>query len=200
MTSSFLPRDMRDIDESLLSRFTSGFVASIDRPDFETRRRIVQQKARNLCFQVPDDVSDLLAERIVSDIRQLESALNNLVFKARLLNTHVSTDMAWEVLENFAIENPAPDFESIISFVCRYYGLSDMQLKSRSRKRQIVTARNTAFFLARKHTDLSLKDIGDRLGRRHSTVLKGITNVEREISGQTPLGRQIEKAVSTLSS
>lgn len=200
MTSSFLPRDMRDIDDSLLSRFTSGFVASIDRPDFETRRRIVEQKARSLCFQVPDDVSELLAERIVSDIRQLESALNNLVFKARLLNTHVSTDMAWEVLENFAIENPAPDFESIINFVCRYYGLSDMQLKSRSRKRQVVTARNTAFFLARKHTDLSLKDIGERLGRRHSTVLKGITNVERELSSQTPLGRQIDKAISTLSS
>ncbi|WP_018123506.1 chromosomal replication initiator protein DnaA [Desulfovibrio oxyclinae] len=198
LTSSFRPREMSNIDDQLLSRFTSGFVASIDKPDFETRRRIVEHKARKMSVQVPDDVSELLAERIVSDIRQLESALNNLVFKARLLNTGVSTDMAWEVLENYAIENPSPDYDSIINFVCRYYGLSDLQLKSRSRKRQIVTARNTAFYLARKHTEMSLKDIGERLGRRHSTVLKGITNVEREISVQTPLGRQIEKAVTTL--
>lgn len=198
LTSSFLPREMSNIDDRLLSRFTSGFVAAIEKPDFETRRRIVEHKARTMSVQVPDDVSELLAERIVSDIRQLESALNNLVFKARLLNANVSTDLAWEILENYATENAAPDYGSIIDFVCRYYGLSDLQLKSRSRKRQIVTARNTAFYLARRHTDMSLKDIGERLGRRHSTVLKGITNVEREISGQTPLGRQIEKAVTTL--
>ena len=68
---------------------------------------------------------------------------------------------------------------------------------SKSRRSQTVLARNTAFFLARKHTQLSLAAIGDRLGRKHSTVLKGIINVERELSHQTPLGRQIASTRAT---
>ncbi len=199
LTSPFLPRELKGIDRQLVSRFCSGFLANIDRPDLETRRLIVRQKARKLQVDVPIEVSELLAERITSDIRQLESCLNNLVLKARLLNRAVSMELAWEVLENYALANVAPDYRNIIEFVCKSYDLSEDQLRSKSRKRQIVLARNTAFYLARKHTELSLKDIGEKLGRKHSTVLKGITNVEREISRQTPLGRQIEQTVERLS-
>lgn len=198
LTSPFLPRELNGIDSQLVSRFCSGFLAHIDKPDLETRLRIVRQKANSLQVDVPIEVSSLLAERITTDIRQLESCLNNLVLKARLLNRAVSMDLAWEVLENYATANAAPDIGHIVEFICKSYDLSEDQLKSKSRKRQIVLARNTAFYLARKHTDLSLKDIGEHLGRRHSTVLKGITNVEREISCQTPLGRQIAHTVERL--
>ena len=198
MTSSFMPREFCHVDDSLVSRFCSGFLAHINRPDLETRRRIIMEKARRLQVDVPIDVSELLAERITMDIRQLESALGNLILKARLLNRAVTMELAWEVLENYAVQNAAPDFAHIIEFICKSYSLSEDELKSKSRKRQIVLARNTAFYLARMHTELSLKDIGDRLGRKHSTVLKGITKVEREISMQTPLGRQIEKTAERL--
>lgn len=198
MTSSFMPREFSQVDDSLVSRFCSGFLAHINRPDMETRRRILIEKARRLQVDVPVEVSELLAERITTDIRQLESALSNLVLKAKLLNRAVTMDLAWEVLENYAVRYSAPDFRHIIEFVCKSYSLSEEELKSKSRKRQIVLARNTAFYLARKHTELSLKDIGDRLGRKHSTVLKGITKVEREISMQTPLGRQIEQTTERL--
>ena len=147
---------------------------------------------------MPVEVSELLAERITTDIRQLESCLNNLVLKARLLNRAVTLNLAWEVLENYAVQNAAPDFRAIIDFICKSYSLSGEELKSKSRKRQVVLARNTAFYLARMHTELSLKAIGERLGRRHSTVLKGITKVEREISMQTPLGRQIQNTAERL--
>lgn len=198
LTSSFLPKEFKGVDNQLVSRFCSGFLAHINRPDMETRLRIVNEKARKMQVQVPAEVSELLAERITADIRQLESCLNNLVLKARLLNRAVTVDLAWEVLENYAVHNAAPDFAHIIDFICKSYSLSEDELKSKSRKRQIVLARNTAFYLARKHTEMSLKDIGERLGRRHSTVLKGITKVEREISLQTPLGRQIEQTAERL--
>ncbi|MBI9087572.1 MAG: hypothetical protein JEZ11_28550, partial [Desulfobacterales bacterium] len=135
---------------------------------------------------------------ITTDIRQLESCLNNLVLKARLLNRAVTMNLAWEVLDNYAVQNSAPDFGHIIEFICKSYSLSEDELKSKSRKHQVVLARNTAFYLARKHTELSLKAIGEKLGRRHSTVFKGITKVEREISMQTPLGRQIEHTAHRL--
>lgn len=198
LTSSFMPKEFSGVDDRLVSRFCSGFLAQIDRPDMETRRRIVLDKARRLQVDVPVEVSELLAERITTDIRQLESCLNNLVLKARLLNRAVTMNLAWEVLENYAVQNASPGFTDIIDFICKSYSLSHDELKSKSRKRQVVLARNTAFYLARRHTDLSLKAIGERLGRRHSTVLKGITKVEREISMQTPLGRQIQNTAERL--
>jgi len=198
LTSSFMPKEFSGVDDRLVSRFCSGFMAHINRPDMETRRRIVMDKARRLQVDVPVEVSELLAERITTDIRQLESCLNNLVLKARLLNRAVTMNLAWEVLDNYAVRNATPDFGHIINFVCKSYSLSEEELKSKSRKRQIVLARNTAFYLARKHTELSLKAIGERLGRRHSTVLKGITKLEREISMQTPLGRQIKNTAERL--
>lgn len=200
LTSSFRPKELSNVDSQLVSRICSGFMAVIGAPDFETRRQIVLNKADAMGAVVSDEVSSLLAERITSDIRQLEGCLNNLVLKARLLKQQLNLDLAWEVLENYAQIDARPDYDHIIEFVCRTYGLNREQLRSKSRKQQVVMARNTAFFLARTHTELSLAAIGERLGRRHSTVIKGITNVEREISQQTPLGRQLQHTIDRLSS
>ena len=189
---------MENTDSQLVSRFCSGFLAVIEKPDMATRLHILKAKASRLQAQVPADVTELLAERITSDIRQLESCLHNLVLKARLLNRNVSLDLAWQVLDNYAVENASPDMSHIMEFICKAYSLTERELQSKSRKRHIVIARNTAFYLARKHTGLSLKAIGEQFGRRHSTVIKGITNIEREISIQTPLGRQIENTIEKM--
>ncbi|SNR64771.1 chromosomal replication initiator protein [Humidesulfovibrio mexicanus] len=199
LTSSFLPRELDQVDPQLVSCFASGFMALMDAPDFATREEIVRRKARSLQVQVPDDVAGLLAERLTTDIRQLESCLNNLVLKARLLGQRITTELAWQVLENYQSQVCAPDMERIVSFVCKSYGIDEPELRSRSRSQQTVLARNTAFYLGRKHTGLSLAAIGERLGRKHSTVLKGIINVEREINHQTPLGRQLSSTIGRLS-
>lgn len=197
-TSSFLPKELDGLNSGLVSRLCSGVLARIDKPDFETRRRIVTAKARSMGTMVPDDVTELLAERITTDIRQLESCLHNLVLKARLLGAKVNQNLAWDVLAQYNQTEAKPDFERIIAFVCKSYGLTERQLSSKSRKQQVVLARNTAFLLARKYTDLSLAVIGKRLGRQHSTVLKGVTNLEREMSQQTPLGRQVQTTLERL--
>jgi chromosomal replication initiator protein len=198
LTSSFLPRELDQVDPQLVSCFASGFMATMQAPDFATREEIIRRKAGSLMVQVPDDVAGLLAERLTTDIRQLESCLNNMVLKARLLGQRITTELAWQVLEHYAVQTQAPDMERIVSFVCRSYGVEEGELKSKSRAQQTVLARNTAFYLCRKHTQLSLAAIGERLGRKHSTVLKGIINVEREIAHQTPLGRQIASTVDRL--
>jgi len=199
LTSSFLPRELDQVDPQLVSCFASGFLACMQAPDFATREEIIRRKAKSLLVQVPDDVTSLLAERLTTDIRQLESCLNNMVLKARLLGQRITTELAWQVLEHYAVQINAPDLERIVAFVCRSYGIDEGELKSRSRSQQTVLARNTAFYLCRRHTALSLAAIGERLGRKHSTVLKGIINVEREIAHQTPLGRQIANTVDRLS-
>ena len=132
---------------------------------------------------------------IQADVRQIESCLQNLILKARLLNSGIALQMAWEVIANYAVRFPVLNMEAIIGHVCRGFGLTREQLVSPSRKQEYVTARNTAFYLARKHTDLSLAAIGQTFNRKHSTVIKGITTLEREMSGESPLGRQISNAI-----
>ena len=105
---------------------------------------------------------------------------------------------AWEAVQYYAPCEKKLDLEKIIAYVSRGYGISSSQMCSKSRKRDLVVARNTVFFLARKHTDLSLEEIGTIFGRSHSTVIKGITSLEREMSRETSLGRQIAGAISLI--
>ncbi|MBD5417564.1 MAG: chromosomal replication initiator protein DnaA [Desulfovibrio sp.] len=198
LTSSFAPRELRDMDPQLVSHFCSGILTSIGRPDREMRSRILTHKARTFQVLLPDEVRDLLASRLHGDVRQLESCLNSLIFKARLLNCGLNVDLAMEVVGQYAGEAQGLDMEAIIRLVCESYGLSEAQLRSRSRRQECVQGRNTVFYLARKHTELSLEDIGSAFNRRHSTVLRSITAVERELAKESRLGRQIARAVSLI--
>lgn len=198
MTSSFLPKELSGVDNQLVSRLCAGFLATIEEPDLQTRRNILESKARVHQVMLPGEVAELLAGRIRADIRQLESCLSNLVLKARILGRAITLDMAWDVLKNYDLDSPGICLDQIVDYVCSTYELNPDQLVSKSRKRQLVLARNTAFFLARKHTELSLQAIGERFNRRHSTVVKGITTVERHLSLQTPIGRQLEKTIDRL--
>ena len=128
----------------------------------------------------------------------MESCLNSLIFKARLLNCGLNLDLALEVLNQYAGVDCGPDLPTIIRLVCESYGLEERQLCSRSRRRECVLGRNTVYYLARKHTELSLEEIGGTFNRRHSTVIKGITSVERELSKESSLGRQIARAVDLI--
>lgn len=197
-TSSFLPKELTGLDNQLASRLCAGFMATIEHPDLKTRLNILESKARSHQVLLPGNVAGLLADRIRTDIRQLESCLQNLALKARILGQAISMEMAWDVLKNYDLEQPSLGLDQIVDYVCSVYDIKAEHLTSKSRKRQYVIARNTAFFLARQHTELSLHDIGDRFNRRHSTVVKGITAVERQLSLQTPLGRQIESAIERL--
>lgn len=196
MTSSFAPRELRDMDAQLVSYFCSGILANIGRPDTEMRSRILAHKAKIFQVLLPDEVRDLLASRLHGDVRQLESCLNSLIFKARQLNCGLNVDLALEVIGQYAGHAQGLDMAAIIRLVCESYGLSEAQLRSRSRRQECVQGRNTVFYLARKHTELSLDDIGSAFNRRHSTVLRSITAVERELARESRLGRQIARAVS----
>lgn len=198
LTSSFAPRDLAGVDSQLVSRFCSGFVASIERPNKDTRLHILHEKARRSCVILPENVADMLAERVTGDVRILESCVHNLALKARLLGRPVNEDMALEVIRSVAQSHSELSLEAVVNLVCRSFQLSPSQLASRSRRQDLVVARNTAFYLLRKHTDMTLEEIGERFNRRHSTVLKGITGLEREMSRQSPLGRQITHTVGLI--
>ncbi|WP_027370654.1 chromosomal replication initiator protein DnaA [Desulfovermiculus halophilus] len=197
-SSSFLPKELGKVDSQLTSYFCSGVLAPIQQPDLDFRVRLLQAKAQSKGLRLSDSLCHLIASTIRSDVRQLESCLHNLSLKANLLQEPVNEEMTRDVLQNYSQENTTPDMEDIIDCVCRAFDMPLNMLQSKSRKRSIVSARNTAFYMARKYTSLSLKDIGSQFNRRHSTVLKGITNVEREISKDSALGHQVLRIMDQL--
>lgn len=197
-TSSFSPRDLQKVDSQLVSHFCSGILTDIGRPNEDMRRHILERKAKTFQVLLPDSVCELLASRLDGDVRQMESCLNSLIFKARLLNCGLNLDLAMEVLSQYAEISCGPDLPTIVRLVCESYGLNERQLNSRSRRKECVLGRNTVYYLARKHTELTLEEIGDKFNRRHSTVIKGITSVEREISRETTVGRQIARAMKLI--
>ena len=195
-TCSCLPKELANINPDLSSRFGQGFMSVIQKPDFETRTKIIRNKAHSFQLGIPRDVEELLAHKLNSDVRQLESCLQNLILKARLLKQNICKDMALQILENYDCELTEMDLQQIVGFICRAYEISSEELASRSRKKKNVLARNTAFFLARKYTDLSLNQIGKCFNRRHSTVLKGINSVKREISRESHIGAQLARTIN----
>ena len=197
-TSSFSPRDLQKVDSQLVSHFCSGILTDIGRPNEDMRRHILERKAKSFQVLLPDSVCELLACRLDGDVRQMESCLNSLIFKARLLNCGLNLDLAMEVLSQYTEISCGPDLPTIVRLVCESYGLNERQLNSRSRRKECVLGRNTVYFLARKHTELTLEEIGEKFNRRHSTVIKGITSVERELSKESTLGRQIARAVKLI--
>ncbi len=197
-TSSFSPRQLQDVDSQLASQFCSGIMASMEKPDLAMRREILQRKARKFQIALPDEVCNIVSERLSSDVRQLESCLESMVFKARLLNSGMTVDMALETMGQYASADPSLDINAIVRLVCESFGLTETQLRSRSRKHEYVQGRNTVFYLARKHTELSLEGIGNALNRRHSTVMRSITQVEQELARESSEGRQIARAVAMI--
>lgn len=197
-SSSFIPKDLTDIDEQLASRFGSGFLAQIAPPCLETRRRIVTAKAIEREVALPDEVSELLATQITKDVRHIESCLHNLILRARFLNKDITAELALDIISHYAEQNPALDLTGIISTVCKAYGITEAQLQSKSRRADYVIARNSVFYLARKHTEHSLQEIGNCFNRAHTTVIKGISALEREINRKSPKGLQISNTLALI--
>ena len=120
-TSSFSPRELERLDSRLVSHFCSGIVSPLERPDAEMCRHILERKAKSFQVLLPDEVCDLLAGRLQGDVRQLESCLKSLVFKARMLNCGLNPELALEVLQQYATVDCGPDFASIVRLVCESY-------------------------------------------------------------------------------
>ena len=159
---------------------------------------LVKAKAAGRDVALSDEVSELLAANLTRDVRHIESCLHNLILRAQLLNAEITPDLAWEIVNHYAEQNPALDMGSIIATVCRAFGLTETQLRSKSRKSDYVVARNSVFYLARKHTDCSLQQIGASLNRAHTTVIKGISALEREINRKSPKGLQISNTLTLI--
>jgi chromosomal replication initiator protein len=194
LSSDRPPKAIERLEDRLRSRFEWGLIADISTPDLETRIAILRAKAEAQSVAVPPPVIDFLAQRIVSNIRELEGALTRIVAYATLSAVPVTTQLAQEMLQNI-LYNPrqktlSPD--RIVETVARYYGVPSEQLRGKARDKQVVLPRQIAMYLMREETEAPLMRIGEALGGRdHSTVLHGCEKIEREMAENDDFRRDV---------
>ncbi len=194
LSSDRPPKAIPQLEDRLRSRFEWGLIADISTPDLETRIAILRAKAEAQHVPVPPPVVDFLAQRIVSNIRELEGALTRIVAYATLNAVPVTSELAQTILQNI-LYNPRRQSlspERIVETVSRYYGVPVEQLRGKARDRQIVLPRQVAMYLMREETEAPLLRIGEALGGRdHSTVLHGCEKIEREMAESDDFRRDV---------
>ncbi len=180
------PKAIATLEDRLSSRFEMGLITDIQPPDLETRIAILSKRARHKGFQIHDpEVLAVIAERVSSNVRALEGALNRVVAHASLDGSPITVDLAVDVLRDvYPADQGVVTVDSVQREVCRYYGITADELVGQKRTRRLVMPRQVAMYLTRELTDDSLPSIGRAFGGRdHSTVLYAVQKISREMTG-----------------
>ncbi len=183
LSSDKHPRSIATLSEPLINRLISGMVVEIAPPDFATRREILVHRAAEMKQSLPDAVIDLVAGRVVRNVRELEGALFKLVALASLLKEPISTELAETTLaDHFTTQPVKPSVSEIENAVVQYFGVTGERIRSKSRDRTVSLSRAVTMYLIRKHSTLSFPEIGRLLGgKNHSTVLMATQRIERQL-------------------
>jgi len=191
-TSSLLPKDIPNLNKELSSRLTSGVITTLDKPDYETRVKILQRKASDQKLALSEEIIHLLAEKLPGDIRQIESALRCLKAKAELMREKIDVDTAGEVIQCIVPGQGAITPEHIQNLVCRYFKVDPAVLQSKSRKKIHSYPRSVYVYLCRQHTGLTVEEIGRSLNRNHSTILYASEVIEHKLKIDKKVKNQVE--------
>lgn len=199
------PKEIPTLEERLRSRFEWGLIADIQPPDYETRVAILRKKADLEGIKINDDLLDVIefiAEKIQSNIRELEGALIRIVAYASLTNKEINKNLAKEALKDvFSTQNKAVTAKLIKENVSKYFNIKIPDLESSKRSRNLSYPRQIAMYICRELTDLSLPKIGEAFGNRdHTTVLHACEKISEEIKNNSSLNEIINNLISDIKS
>ena len=188
------------MEDRLQSRFRLGLCVDIQPPDLETRIAILQLKAQRESVHVPDDVIEFIASRFDQNIRELEGALVRVVAWSDLTGHPITPELAEHALEDLLPQGETEIPPALIlEETARYFGLSVDDLVSPSRSRPLTTARHVAMYLLRECTAMSYVRIGEFFGGRdHSTVLHGVTKIDKNMRDREPVYRHVQELSRTI--
>ncbi len=186
------PKSMVTLEERLRSRFEWGLIADIQTPDLETRLAILRYKAERAGRLVPNEIIDMIARRVQSNIRELEGALNRVIAFADLSGTALTPNLAEMALADLLPQTRVIPPEKVVDIVARAYNLTSDHLLGRDRSREIALPRQVAMYLLREEVNASLPQIGEALGGRdHTTVMYAIDKISDLLERDDRLRRQV---------
>jgi chromosomal replication initiator protein len=195
LSSDVPPKELRGLDERLISRFQCGLTADLQSPDLETRIAILQKKSEENAFEMPQEVIEFIAANIVNNIRELEGCLVSMLARASLENREIDITLAKDVLKVFVNTVCTPlNIEKIQESVSEYFNIPSELIRAKTRRQEVVIARQFAMYFAKELTNSSLKTIGLHFGGRdHSTVIHACQAIEEYIRSNTTYKQHLDR-------
>jgi chromosomal replication initiator protein len=180
MTSDRPPKDIYPLEERLRTRLSGGLMADIKPPDYETRIAILHAKAQSPRVAIPDEIFDLVAQQVKSNIRELEGAIRTIIAYSEISKKDIELDTANQILSDYfsSSQKRKIDADYIIKQVENHFNLKDDEIKGMRRDREYTYPRQIAMYICRELTQLSLPEIGKEFGRDHSTVMHSIRKIK----------------------
>jgi len=184
LSSDRAPKDLKGLDDRLISRFQWGLAADIQPPELEMRIAILKKKSEDYGMEISPDILEYVANNITSNIRELEGCLIKLLASASLNSREINLDLAKKTVKEIATDRKVNvTIETITNIVCEVLSIAENKIRDKTRKKEIVLARQIAMYLSKELTKSSLKTIGLHFGGRdHSTVIHACTTVEDSMS------------------
>jgi chromosomal replication initiator protein len=201
ITSDRPPKKIPALEERLRTRFEWGLITDIQPPDLETRLAILQKKAEADRLTMPSEAMGFIASRIQTNIRELEGALIRVAAYASLTRSDVTPELAHEVLQSLLpnASEARVTADVIMSVAAEYFDVTPDEIRSSSRSRELVTARQTAMYLCRELTDLSLPKIGEKFGGRdHSTVVHATNKIRHLMQERQSCYEQVRELTARI--
>ena len=195
ISSDRSPSEIPTVEDRLVSRFRWGLVAELEVPCFETRVAIVKRKARARHVDLSDEVAYFIAERIDTNIRELEGAIVKVVGVASILQRPIDVDLAQEALRGVVVSrrNRKLTIADVVQAVTDHYAVTMRDLTGKSRTQAISVPRQVCMYLCRQHTDESLESIGRFFGNRdHTTVMYGVQKIQKRVKEDPSISELIE--------
>jgi len=175
------PRELKGMEERLISRFQWGLIVDIQVPDYETRLAILHKKADQNGLELDEEIFDFIATNVTMNVRELEGSLIKLLAYSSLTKTEITLDVAKRVLRDICVpKRQSLTVEQVQRVVAEHFGIPEDMMRAKTRRKEIALARQVAMYLAKLYTNSSLKTIGLHFGGRdHSTVIHALNLVEK---------------------
>ena len=193
LTSDRSPKDMRDLEERLLSRFKWGLAAEMSKPDYELRKNILLNKMHRDGVSMSMEIVEFIANNVRDNVRDLEGVLAALLAYSTIGDCEIDMKLATEVVGRIVELKPRErNLADITDAVCEEFHISPEALNSQSRQRDVVIARQVAMYLAKQYTNMSLSDIGRSIGNRtHATVMHALDVLNGTLAENIVLGQRV---------
>lgn len=200
LTSDRPPREIQTLENRLRSRFEMGLLADIQPPEYETRIAIIKRKAKQCNMEISDEIAEFIAERLKSNIRQLEGVVKRINATYQLEKELPSLTMAQNAIRDVMNDvQPTPiTIERIIEEVARTFEVTAKDIKSPKRAAQISQARQVAMYVVREVTNLSYEEIGKEFGRDHSTAIYAVQQVERNMKKRPDFRNMVNDLIKNI--
>jgi chromosomal replication initiator protein len=180
LSSDKPPKDLKGLDDRLISRFQWGLTADIQPPDLETRIAILKKKSEDYGMDIANDILEYIASNITSNIRELEGCLIKLLANVSLNSREINLELTKKTVKEIATDRKINiTIDTITKTVCNYLKVDENKIRDKTRKKEVVLARQVAMYLSKELTKCSLKTIGLNFGGRdHSTVIHACNTIE----------------------